>query len=178
MNTYINSFINIVVHYTPNVLAAIVIFIIGKWVASIVATMVEKISTVEKINLTFISFLKNATYYGIMAFVVIIVLNKLGVETTSFIAIIGAAGLAVALALQGSLSNFAAGVMIIFFQPFNVGDYIQAAGTSGAGGVEGRVDEIQIFNTIMSKDNKKMIVPNSKITADIITIHLDNRSVK
>lgn len=178
MNTYINTFIDIAVRYAPNILAAIVIYIVGRWAASIAARMTEKILTFHKVNLTFVSFVKNAAYYGIMVFVIIIILNKLGVETTSFIAIVGAAGLAVALALQGSLSNFAAGVMIIFFQPFDVGDYIAAAGASGVGGVEGRVDEIQIFNTIMSKDNKKMIVPNSKITADIITVHMDKRSVK
>ncbi|MCX5748848.1 MAG: mechanosensitive ion channel [Candidatus Saganbacteria bacterium] len=175
METYLNAFLSASAHYAPNIIAAIVIYILGRWVASIAAKMTERILTVQKINLTFVSFVKNTAYYGIMTFVVIIILNKLGVETTSFLAILGAAGLAVALALQGSLSNFAAGVMIIFFQPFNIGDYIEAAGASGVGGVQGRVDEIQIFNTIMSNGNKKMIVPNSKITADIITIHADKK---
>ena len=93
-------------------------------------------------------------------------LNKIGIETNSFLAIIGAAGLAVGLALQGSLSNFAAGVMMIIFHPFKLGDYVEA------GGAEGTVTEIQIFSTVIeTKDNKRVIVPNAKITGDKITIH-------
>jgi small conductance mechanosensitive channel len=96
--------------------------------------------------------------------VVIVALSKLGIQTTSFIAIIGAAGLAVGLALQGSLANFAAGVMLIIFKPFKVGDFISA------GGAMGTVEEIQIFNTILNApDNRCIIVPNSKVTGDNIT---------
>jgi small conductance mechanosensitive channel len=99
-----------------------------------------------------------------MVFVVIAALNKLGVQTTSFIAIIGAAGLAVGLALQGSLANFAAGVLLIIFKPFKVGDFIAAAGTLGT------VKEIQIFNTVLDHfDNRRIVVPNAKLTGDNIT---------
>jgi len=99
--------------------------------------------------------------------VVLSFLEKLGVKTTSFIAIVGAAGLAIALALQGALANFAAGLMIIIFRPFELGDTIET------GGAVGVVDEIQIFNTILTTaDNKRKIVPNSKITSEIITVHL------
>jgi small conductance mechanosensitive channel len=102
----------------------------------------------------------------LLLFVIIAALNKLGVETTSFVALIGAAGLAVGLALQGSLANFAAGVMIIMFHPFGVGDYVEA------GGGVGTVQDIQIFSTvIITDDKKKVIVPNAKITGDKITVY-------
>jgi small conductance mechanosensitive channel len=104
------------------------------------------------------------TYVGLMVFVVLAALGKLGIQTTSLIAVIGAAGLAVGLALQGSLSNFAAGVLLIIFKPFKVGDFIQA------GGVTGTVTEIQIFTTILNApDNRKEIVPNAQITGGSIT---------
>ena len=120
----------------------------------------------SKVNPPLVSFSKNLVYYGILVFVAIAALNKLGVETNSFVAIIGAAGLAVGLALQGSLANFAAGVMIVLFQPFQVGDYIEA------GGAVGKVQEIQIFSTIIiSDDKKRVIVPNAKVTSDKIVIH-------
>lgn len=154
------------VQYGINFLAAILIFIIGKWIARLVSNLIEKVLLRAKIESTLSSFAKHIVYFGILTFVVIAALNKLGVETNSFIAIIGAAGLAVGLALQGSLSNFAAGVMLIIFQPFRLGDYIEA------GGAEGKVNEIQIFSTIIiTKDNKRVIVPNAKITGDKITVH-------
>lgn len=154
------------IQYGLNILAAIIIFLIGKWIAKIVAKIVDKVMTNAKVNKTLVVFVKNIAYFGVLIFVVIAALNKLGVETNSFIAIIGAAGLAVGLALQGSLANFAAGVMLVMFQPFQVGDLIEA------GGAMGNVEEIQIFNTIMkTPDNKKVIVPNSKITGDKITVH-------
>ncbi|MEN6307472.1 MAG: mechanosensitive ion channel domain-containing protein, partial [Anaerohalosphaeraceae bacterium] len=103
-------------------------------------------------------------YFGLLVFVAIAALSRLGVETTSLVAIIGAAGLAVGLALQGSLSNFAAGVLLIIFKPFRVGDFVEVAGAKGT------VQEIQIFNTVLhSPDNVRIIVPNSQVTgANII----------
>ena len=156
-----------VVQYGLNVLAAIVIFIVGKFLARFASRLTETLMLKSKINAMLAVFAKNIAYFGIMVFVVIAVLNKLGVETTSFIAVIGAAGLAVGLALQGSLSNFAAGVMLVIFQPFQLGDFVEA------GGATGTVSEIQIFNTIIhTQDGKKVIVPNAKITGDKITVHL------
>jgi len=144
---------------------AILIFIIGKKLARIIAKLSGIAMGRAKLNETLASFLRNIVYYALLIFVCIAALNKMGIETTSFVALIGAAGLAVGLALQGSLANFAAGVMLIFFQPFKVGDEVEAGGASGI------VKEIQIFSTIMeTKDNKKIIVPNAKITADKITI--------
>ena len=145
---------------------AILIFIIGKWVARLVSQIASATMTKAKLNETLASFLKNIIYYVLLIFVAIAALNKLGIETTSFVAIIGAAGLAVGLALQGSLANFAAGVMLILFQPFKVGDEVDA------GGANGIVKEIQIFSTIMeTNDKKKIIIPNAKITSDKIVIH-------
>jgi len=145
---------------------AILIFIIGKWVARFVSKIAGATMHKSKLNETLASFLKNIIYYVLLIFVVIAALNKLGIETTSFVAIIGAAGLAVGLALQGSLANFAAGVMLILFQPFKVGDEVEAGGASGI------VKEIQIFSTIMETNDKKtIIVPNAKITSDKIVIH-------
>jgi small conductance mechanosensitive channel len=155
-----------VVQYGLSFVYAILIFIIGKWAANLVSKIAGATMHKAKLNETLTSFLKNIIYYVLLIFVVIAALNKLGIETTSFVAIIGAAGLAVGLALQGSLANFAAGVMLILFQPFKVGEEVEAGGASGV------VKEIQIFSTIMeTNDKKKIIVPNAKITSDKIIIH-------
>jgi small conductance mechanosensitive channel len=154
------------IQYGINLVAAILIFVIGKWVAKIVSKVLENVMLKSHVDKTLAVFGKNIVYFTMLAFVVIAALNKIGIETNSFLAIIGAAGLAVGLALQGSLSNFAAGVMMILFRPFCLGDYVEA------GGAEGTVTEIQIFSTvIITKDKKRVIVPNSKITGDKITIH-------
>jgi len=145
---------------------AILIFVIGRWAARLASRLSEAAMAKAKVNLTLASFAKNIIYYALLVFVVIAALNQVGIQTNSFVALIGAAGLAVGLALQGSLANFAAGVMVILFQPFQVGDYVEA------GGAAGTVKEIQIFNTIlMTPDNKKVIIPNAKVTADKIVIH-------
>ncbi len=154
-----------VLQYGMSVVAAIAIFIIGKMVARFVSQLVENAMNRTKMNKTLASFGKHLSFYAMMTFVVIAALNKLGVETSSFIAVVGAASLAVGLALQGSLSNFASGVLLILFHPFKVGDIVEA------GGAHGEVEEIQIFNTIIrTADKKKVIVPNSKITGDKITV--------
>ena len=151
------------VDYGLRLLYALLILIIGKWVARLVTNLIEKGMIRAKVDASLSSFTKSLSYIGLMAFIVIAALNKLGIETTSFIAVIGAAGLAVGLALQGSLANFAAGVMLIIFKPFKVGDFIEAAGQLGS------VVEIQIFNTILDHpDNRRMTIPNSKITGDIV----------
>ena len=155
------------VQYGLSFLAAILIFIIGKWVARLVARLIENAMAKSKIEKTLASFAKNMIYYTILIFVIIAALGKLGIQTSSFVALIGAAGLAVGLALQGSLANFAAGVMIIMFEPFKTGNTIESSGATGV------VEEIQIFNTILRSDNKKIILPNSKITSDKIVVHQD-----
>jgi small conductance mechanosensitive channel len=166
MQNILDKAIGYFMQYGLSFVYAILIFIIGKWAARVISKIAGAAMHKAKLNETLSSFLKNIIYYVLLIFVCIAALNKIGVETTSFVAIIGAAGLAVGLALQGSLANFAAGVMLILFQPFKVGDEVEAGGASGT------VKEIQIFSTIMeTKDNKKIIVPNAKITADKIVIH-------
>ena len=145
------------------IIAAIAIFIIGKWIARGMEKLCIKLMTKNKVEQTLISFVGNMVYIALLTFVILAALGQLGVQTTSFIAVIGAAGLAVGLALQGSLSNFAAGVLMIIFRPFKVGDLIEGAG------VLGTVEVIQIFTTqLVTPDNKVVIVPNSKISSDNI----------
>ncbi|MFA5099380.1 MAG: mechanosensitive ion channel domain-containing protein [Candidatus Omnitrophota bacterium] len=164
MQGFWDKFSVYVMDYGLRLVYALLILIIGKWVARLVTNLVEKGMVKAKVDASLASFTKSLSYVGLMTFVALAALNKLGIETTSFIAIIGAAGLAVGLALQGSLANFAAGVMLIIFKPFKVGDFIEAAGKLGT------VVEIQMFNTILDHpDNRRMIVPNSKVTGDIVT---------
>ena len=144
--------------------AAILIYIIGKWVAKLVTNLVRKVLNKSKLDNTLVTFLCNMIYALLLTFVIIAAIGKLGVQTTSLVAIVGAAGLAVGMALQGSLANFASGVMLILFKPFKVGDKISAAGTTGT------VQEIGIFHTtIITSDNTKIIVPNSPIAGGAIT---------
>ena len=150
--------------YGIKVVAAIVIFIVGRWVARGIANFIKKMMTKSNTDETLVKFVGSLSYIALLAFVIIAALNQLGIQTTSFIAVIGAAGLAIGLALQGSLGNFAAGVLMIIFKPFKVGDYIEGAGVAGV------VEEIQIFNTqLVTPDNKTVIVPNAKMTGDNIT---------
>lgn len=143
---------------------AILIFLVGRWVAGLVRKVLENMMTKSHVDATLVKFTGNFTYSILLVVVVLAALNQIGVQTTSFIAIIGAATLAIGFALQGSLSNFAAGVMLIIFRPFKVDNFVQAGGEAGI------VEEIGIFTTQMrTPDNKTIIVPNSKITGDNIT---------
>jgi len=165
MEDTIHKFYEYAIQYGMNFVAAIVIFIVGRMVARFAADITERSMIRASVEKTLSTFGKHVVFYGVMTFAFIAALNKLGVETSSFIAVVGAASLAVGLALQGSLANFASGVLIVLFHPFKVGDIIDA------GGAQGTVEEIQIFNTVLiSPDKKRVIVPNSKITSDKITI--------
>ena len=146
--------------YGIKVVAAVVVFVVGRWVARALTNLVKKVMTKRKVDATLVSFAANLAYIGLLVFVIIAALGQLGIQTTSFIAVIGAAGLAIGLALQGSLSNFAAGFLMIIFRPFNVGDFIEGAGVAGT------VEEIQIFTTTLkTPDNKTVIVPNASLTS-------------
>jgi small conductance mechanosensitive channel len=146
------------------VVAAVAIFIVGRWVAKLLRNVTKKLMTKSSVDPMLVNFVGHLTYVLLLTFVILAALGKLGVQTTSFIAVVGAAGLAIGLALQGSLANFAAGVLMIIFKPFKVGDYIEGAGVTGT------VEEIQIFTTqLKSPDNKTIIIPNAKLTADNIT---------
>lgn len=154
---------DLLVTYGLRVIGAIVIFAIGRWITGLVTRFVRRLLERAGVDKTLVIFVKNLTYYILLAFVVLAALGNLGVQTTSLVAILGASALAVGLALQGSLANFAAGVIIILFRPFKIGDRIEA------GGVEGFVEDIQIFNTILrTPDNKTVIIPNANITGDNI----------
>ena len=150
--------------YAVNLLIAILILIVGRFVAGSIRSLIKKIMTARKIDGTIIGFVAGLVYAIIMVGVVLAALQRIGVQTTSFVAIIGAAGLAIGLALQGSLANFAAGFMLILFKPFKVGNFIEAGGTSGI------VEEIDIFTTTLrTPDNRVIIVPNNAITSGAIT---------
>ena len=145
-------------------LAALLIFVVGRWVAKALIRWAGRAFTTAELDATLTRFLSSILYMVLIVFVVLTAMSTLGINTTNFIAIFGAAGLAVGLALKDSLSNLAAGVMLVFFRPFKAGDRIDAAGISGT------VDSIKIFNTILrTADNRVITVPNSLIYADTIT---------
>ncbi len=148
---------------------AIAIFVVGRWIVGLITGLITRALNKAKVDPTLTGFLTKITHVFLMVAVVLGVLDSLGIKTTGLVAILGAAGLAVGLALQGSLSNFAAGVMIIIFRPFKVGDFIDA------GGVKGIVEGISIFNTNMrTPQNQVVIVPNGQVGGGTIT----NFSVK
>jgi small conductance mechanosensitive channel len=145
------------------VIAALAIFIVGRWIAKLVRRTVRRMMEKTSVDPIIVGFTSSIVYIALLAFVVVAALGQLGIQTTSFIAILGAAGLAVGLALQGSLANFAAGFLLIVFRPFKVGDFVEAAGVSGV------VDAIHIFTTTFrTGDNKTIIIPNAKLSGDNI----------
>jgi small conductance mechanosensitive channel len=169
--TIIPRVLDIIFQYGPRLIAAIVILIVGRLLAQLIRSAVRRVLKKSKVDDLLISFVASLSYMGMIAFVVIAALNKIGIQTTSFIAILGAAGLAIGLALQGSLSNFAAGVLMIIFRPFKNGDYIEG------GGVSGTVQQIQIFTTeLLTPDNKLIIVPNAKVMSDNIINYSANKT--
>jgi small conductance mechanosensitive channel len=150
----------LLIHYTVNIVAAVVILVIGLVAAKLISGTVSRVMRLRNIDLTVSDFLAALVRYAIIAFTLIAVLGRIGVQTTSVIAVIGAAGLAVGLALQGSLSNFAAGVLLVMFRQFRVGEYVDL------GGVAGTVTHVQIFSTtLLTADNKVIVVPNGKVIA-------------
>jgi small conductance mechanosensitive channel len=149
--------------YWLKVIAAIIILVVGRWVAKLISKLVARGMTKAKVDATLSNFAQDLCYAAMLVFVVIAALDKLGMNTSSFAVVVGAAGLAIGFALQGSLGNFAAGVMLIIFKPFKVGDFVEVAGNKGT------VKEIQIFNTILnSPDNIRIIVPNGGVTGSNI----------
>jgi small conductance mechanosensitive channel len=160
----VQAVITFITTYGIQAVGAIVILIIGKIGAGVCANIVRKVMVRAKAEQTLVGFVASLVRYAILAFAVIAALSKFGIQTTSFIAVLGAAGLAVGLALQGSLANFAAGVLILIFRPFKLDDVINAAGSVG------KVVEIGIFTTTLhSPDNQKIIVPNAAVTGGTIT---------
>ncbi len=157
------------VNFGKNLIIAILIFYIGRFVVRLAVRGMTKVMDRQQVDQTLQKFVGNLVSMALMIVVIIAAIGALGIQTTSFIAIFGAAGLAVGLALQGSLSNFAAGVLIVLFRPYKVGDYVEAAGIAGS------VEEVQILTTVLkTPDNKKIIVPNSQIMDSIITNYSAN----
>lgn len=166
-NIDINQYLPSIITWATNILLAIVILLIGLWFAGKVSKMIAGISQKNPhLDATLFRFLGSIARYVIMAFVVIAVLNRFGVQTASIVALLGAAGLAVGLALQGAMSNLAAGVMLLIFRPYKVGDFIDAAGQFG------NVTQIDLFTTILETfDHQQIIIPNGKIWGEQIINH-------
>jgi len=159
------------VEFAVNVVTAIAIFYVGRLVIGLITRALHKVMQAQKLDKTLETFVCNLIRMVLLVFVVIAAISQIGVQTTSLIAVIGAAGLAVGLALQGSLSNFASGVLIVMFGPYKVGDFVEAAGISGS------VEEVQILTTVLKTgDNKRVIVPNSQIMNSIITNYSANET--
>jgi small conductance mechanosensitive channel len=152
-----------------NIAIAIAIFYVGKLIVGFIVRGIRKVMQQREVDKTLESFVCNFVRIALMVIVVVAAIGQVGIQTTSFIAIFGAAGLAVGLALQGSLSNFAAGVLIVMFRPYKVGDFIEAAGIAGV------VEQVQILTTVLKTgDNKQIIVPNGQIMDSIITNYSAN----
>lgn len=163
MNIDLEYLSQLTVLYGMRVLSALVILIVGAWLARVARRLVNRGMNRRNIDQTVASFLSNLIYALVWMLVLIAAISKLGVQTASIIAILGAMGLAVGLALQGSLSNLAAGVLLALFRPFRVGDFIEAASTMGT------VEDIQIFTTRLKRpDGMREIVPNSRLLGDNI----------
>ena len=164
LDKYIDILKTMAVEYGPKVIGAILVLFIGFRIASAIANGVRKSLTKSKIDDSLVPFLSSLTATLLKVLVVISAMGMLGIEMTSFIAILGAAGLAVGMALSGTLQNFAGGVMILVFKPFKVGDFVEAGGQMGV------IKEIQIFNTIMTTvDNKRIIIPNGGLSNSTMT---------
>ena len=159
----------LVTQWGLKVVGAIAVLILGRIIAGGFRRSTRALLERANMDATLIPFISSLVYYLLLAFVVIAVLGIFGIPTASFVAVLGAAGLAVGLALQGTLSNFAAGVMLLIFRPFKVGDYVEAGGTAGS------VEEIAIFSTTLkSPDNIKIVVPNSQVYGSTIKNYTGN----
>lgn len=164
VNKYVDMAIQYGAEYGMKVIGAIAIFVIGKWVAKKLSGLIKKLMERGEIDSTLSAFIASIVDILLMVVVVLAAINNLGIDTTSFIAILGAAGLAIGLALQGTFGNIGAGVILILFRPFEVGNFVSVAGESGT------VEAITLFNTtLLTPDNKVILIPNSAIASGNIT---------
>lgn len=160
---------NFILYYGFKILMAVVILFAGRFIAKWLGNTVESLLKKREMDVAIQHFVSALVYYAALVFVVIAALGQLGIHTASFVAVIGAAGLAVGLALQGSLANFAAGVLILIFKPFRVGDFVEVAGVSGV------VAKILVFTTELNTgDNKRVIIPNGQAMGGTITNYSAN----
>lgn len=168
LSDFYNESIKFVVEQGPywitNFIAAVAVLLLGWVAARVFRSLLNRALNRSRIDDTLSGFLSNIAYALVIGLVFIAALNQLGINTTSLAAVVGAAGLAIGLALQSSLSNFASGIMLILFRPFGVGDFVEVGGATGI------VQEVHVFHTVMrTVDNKRVIIPNGEITKDIIT---------
>jgi small conductance mechanosensitive channel len=164
LSQYADQAIELVVFYIPKIVTAILVLIVGLWIISIIVKGFEKASTRSKMDSSLQRFLSSLFSMMLKVMLLISAISMLGVETTSFIAVLGAAGLAIGFALQGSLGNFAGGVLILIFKPFKVGDFIDGAGHAGT------VNSIEVMaTTLKTPDNKTIIIPNGALSGNSIT---------
>jgi len=164
IDIYVERGTSIAMDYAPKLASAIVILILGLWIINAFIKFVKKTMTKRGVDASLVPFTSSLANVVLKAMLLISVASMMGIQTTSFIAILGAAGLAIGLALQGSLANFAGGVLILLFKPFKVGDVIETQGFLGS------VTGIQIFNTVLNTpDNKKIIIPNGAVSSGAIT---------
>lgn len=173
MLTQVEKYTDLAVQYGTvygiKIAGSLLIFLIGKWIAGQIVSLIKKGMNTAKVDPTLISFAANATYVALVVVVVIAAISNLGVETTSFVAVFGAAGLAIGLALKDTLSNVGAAVLIIFFRPFKVGDFIEASG------VMGTVSGMNLFSTTLTTpDNRTIIIPNGALIAGNIINYTGN----
>jgi len=153
-----------IVPWSVSIAQALIIFIVGKWIVKKLTGLVGKALKKSNMDEMLVDFVQSLLSWALLLIIIIAALSQLGIDTTSLIALLGAAGLAIGLALKDSLSNFAAGVMLLVFRPFRTGDYVSVAGVSGS------VEKIHVFTTtILTSDNKENIVPNSAVYGDVIT---------
>jgi small conductance mechanosensitive channel len=173
MEEYASTAINLTLEYAPKLALAIITLIIGLWIISAVTTILGKALIASKTDETLIPFLKSLTSWGLKVLLFISVASMVGIATTSFVAVLGAAGLAIGLALQGSLANFAGGVLLLVFRPYKIGDLIESQGNLGI------VKEIQIFNTVLTTfQNKTVVLPNSAVSSNAITNVTANGTIR
>ena len=172
LESYTNKFIQTLIDYSPKLIAALLLLFVGIWVIRIINKVSRKIMVKREVEPTLIEFLSDIIFWGLRIVLFIAVISKLGIESSSFVAILGAAGLAVGLSLQGSLSNFAGGMLIILFKPFKLGDTIEAQGVGGT------VIDIQIFVTqLLTGNNQVIFIPNGALSNGTIINYsqLENR---
>ncbi len=173
MNTYtfniekhIDRFVINIIEYTPRVIGALIVLVVGMWFIKRLSKIASRTMEKRELEISLRTFLRSLISIGLKVILIVTVAGMVGIGTTSFVTILGAAGLAVGLALQGSLSNFAGGVLILIFKPYKVGDTIETLGQTGS------VKEIQIFNTVLlTSDLKTIILPNGSVSNGTIVNH-------
>lgn len=169
IENYFETLKKIILEYSPKLVIAVFILLVGLWATSFITKAAKKLMIKRNVEVTLSNFIGNLVFWALRIVLFVTVISKLGIETSSFVAILGAAGLAIGLSLQGSLSNFAGGILIILFKPFRLGDFIEAQG------VLGTVKDIKIFSTIItSPDNKQIVIPNATLSNGVITNYSAN----